>query len=348
MAPWEQQPNHNWHLYDNAGNIIDTRARNPDISPQEAMHSLLDYMPSALLAKMAARYGREADIRLDKASDLTQSTVIKLQHSNGNAETELYEANGLLRQCGTLIATARFKIRSAAVLLEEVGKRLFWIGVPSTDNENFVTSMVNQSMEKFDLLPELHSSQVAAAAAIDAARRLGVQHPDFGEARQAAIQSLSQLTATFSDPRYQLRPLAEALTTGSQKIPPRFTIHDSLPEDLVTKLAEALRDGVFHDPGPYGEQHHLTTALNAQATQAVITLLKEAGMSDHQMARDAYHARQQHRGEVFPAVGLYPENSWSGHAGSQSIGNPSGQPTTDVATTSHQRATTPPARPHRR
>ncbi|MGC4767419.1 hypothetical protein ACLQ25_00320 [Micromonospora sp. DT44] len=355
MAPWEQQPNDNWHLYDDTGNVVDTRARNPDISPQETMLRLLDNMPAATLAEMAAFAAREAAIQLDKAREMTRMTLISL-HSAGTerdvassavSSWALADAYGTQTACGDSIATASVKIHNASELLGLVQIRWRQTGAPSTDNEKFVTEMFNECSEKVKLMLELTSFRVTAGAAVRAARGLAVQHPDFGGVRDAAFASVSEMSATLSDPRYQLRPLAEALTTGSREIPSSY-IHGALPRDLVIKMGRALSRGVFIDSKPYGEQGRTTTTRNAQATQAVITLLKEAGMSDHQMARDAYHARQQHRGEVFPAVGLYPENSWSGHAGSQSIGNPSGQPTTDVATTSHQRATTPPARPHRR
>ncbi|MGC4767421.1 hypothetical protein ACLQ25_00335 [Micromonospora sp. DT44] len=347
MAPWEQQPDQNWRLYNEAGDVVGTRARNPDVSPREAMVGVWENLPASALVESAVHLGQEALAQFNSVERLVEDATPLLEQPvpSGNL------LEGLADQLGRSIAgidRAVLAMETTIALLDMVKQRWGPAGTSTAQNVQIIRNQTRTTTNAIDSIKIFLRLQRDAATALSEARRLGLQHPGFGEAHHAAIQSLGEIVVGSFGARLILRANAEDVANTSGRLGPLPASRSNLPEDLVNKLAGALRGGVYTDSKPYGAQHPSTTQKNAEVTQAVITLLNEAGMSDHQMARQAYHARQQHRGEVFPAVDFYPENSRSRLAASLSIGNRPGQGTTDVATTSNHRATTPPPRPHRR
>ncbi|MGC4767420.1 hypothetical protein ACLQ25_00325, partial [Micromonospora sp. DT44] len=288
MAPWEQQPNHNRHLYDNAGNIIDTRARNPDISPQKAMLRLLDNIPASALVEPAVHLGREALARFNDVERLVEDATPLLEQPTPSENQLDGLADQLLRSIAG-IGRAVLAMETSNALLDIVKQRWGPAGISSEQSVQIITNQTRITTDAIHWIKGFLRIQQDAATELNEARRLGTQHPDFGDARRTAIQSLGEVVESSFAARLVLTATADDLANTSLRLRPMRASRSNLPWDLFNKLAGALRGGVYTDSKPYGEQDPATTVANVEATQAVITLLKEAGMSDHQMARDAYH-----------------------------------------------------------
>ncbi|MEV4215028.1 hypothetical protein [Micromonospora sp. NPDC049662] len=333
-APWEEY-NQSWFQYDGQGSVVDTRNRNPDVSPRDTMVALWENIDVTRQLAMAVNLSQQAIAEFNNVRHLPEDATQILERPDLSNDL-LNDAAARLAESVAGIERAASAMETSVRLLNMAGERWNSHQGDSPYNENIVTLQAAQSRDAINSINTFLNINRIATGAIDEARTRGVQHPDFGQARQAATRSLDDVHLMSSDVNVLLytneRDVRGVSDLGWQTTPTR----NDLPDQTVDRLANTLSGGVYTDSNPHGAQHFSTTARNAQVAQEAMNILSDAGFSEHAMAWQAYHARQQHTADTFPSVQFYPEGQWSGQANSRSVGGPAGESIADETTTSQR------------